>query len=528
MTAALFLRQRALLFALFILCLPATARADPDPRGKERHVVIIVWDGMRPDSVSERHTPALWKLAREGVTFRHHHAAYLSATVVNGTAIATGCYPSHSGVFANYVFRPEIDPAKFIDAGNPPIVRRGDDLTNGKYLAIPTTAEILHRAGKRTAIAGTKYVTVLHDRRASADNVATRNSFVLFQGTTLPNEAIDLFTKALGPFPGLNDPYADDWTTKALVEVMWKDVVPEYSLLWLREPDYTQHKSAPGSPPSIAAIESADKHLNKVLAKLEKKGVRDKTDVFVVSDHGFSTIERSIDLLSQLNRAGFRAATQFTAQPKKGDIMVVGNGGTVLFYVIGHDAEVTQRLVGWLQQTDFAGVIFAREKIDGTFGLDLAKIDLPTAPDVVMAFRSSDKPNQFGVSGMIDADWNRKAGAGTHATLSSFDMHNMLIAAGPDFRRDMTDQLPTGNTDLAPTILRILGIPSPITFDGRILSEAMTGEAAGSPSVVTEAKEATRDFSAGKWRQYLQVSSVGPTIYFDEGNGSFTSNGAPR
>jgi len=47
--------------------------------------------------------------------------------------------------------------------------------------------------------------------------------------------------------------------------------------------------------------------------------------------------------------------------------MIVGNGGAVLFYVIGHDAAVTRRLVEFLQQPDFAGVIFTREPMDGTF-----------------------------------------------------------------------------------------------------------------------------------------------------------------
>ena len=56
-----------------------------------------------------------------------------------------------------------------------------------------------------------------------------------------------------------------------------------------------------------------------------------------------------------------------------------------------------------------------------------------------------DSKNQFNVPGMIDADWQRAAGKGTHATLSRFDMHNTLIAAGPDFKRDQTDDLPSGN-----------------------------------------------------------------------------------
>src|SRR5438046_8271255 len=145
--------------------------------------------------------------------------------------------------------------------------------------------------------------------------------------------------------------------------------------------------------------------------------------------------------------------------------MLVGNGGTVLFYVQCHDAEITSRLVEFLQQTDFAGVIFTKGPMQGTFSLDQAKIDSHHAPDVVMAFRWSDSKNQFGIPGMTDADWQRAAGKGTHATLSRFDVHNMLIAAGPDFKRGELDDLHTGNTDLAPTILQILGIKPPIKMD---------------------------------------------------------------
>ena len=140
-----------------------------------------------------------------------------------------------------------------------------------------------------------------------------------------------------------------------------------------------------------------------------------------------------------------------------------------------------------------------------------------------MAFRWNEEKNQFGVPGMIDADWQRGAGKGTHATLSRFDMHNTLIAAGPDFRRGEIDDLPTGNVDLAPTILRILGIAVPQQLDGRILSEAMLkGE---TPALKPETKtiEATKDFGSRLWRQTLKISQVGSTIYLDEGNGEFSA-----
>ena len=159
--------------------------------------------------------------------------------------------------------------------------------------------------------------------------------------------------------------------------------------------------------------------------------------------------------------------------------------------------------------------------MEGTFTLDQGKIDNAHAPDVELAFRWNDSKNQVGVPGMIDADWQRDAGEGTHATLSKFDMHNTLIAAGPDFRRGENDDSPSGNVDLAPTIARILGTVSAEKMDGRVLSEAMTGEAVKLPAPKTHTLEAAHNFSDGNWKQYLRVTELGGTTYLDEGNGEF-------
>jgi arylsulfatase A-like enzyme len=495
----------------------AVAAETPKP---ERHVVVVVWDGMRPDFVSQENTPALWKLANEGVVFRNHHAVYPSATNVNGTAIATGVYPGHSGLIANHDYRPEIDSRKSLDVEIPAVMEKGDELSGGKYISIPTIAEIVQRAGGRTAIAAAKTVGLLLDRQVDPGHA--KNCITLFAGKSRPREALNPIVGALGPFPPFGQ-YAegDKWTTKALTELLWKDGVPAFSLLWLGEPDLTQHGSAPGAQPALAAIKSSDENLAVVLSALDRQGGRKTTDVFVVSDHGFSTIERSVDVRKILNDAGWKAKTEFSDEPKPGDIMLVGNGGSILIYVIGHNATITGQLVELLQRSDFAGVIFMREPLPGTFRLDQAKIGSRGAPDVVMAFRWNEKKNQFGIPGMIDADWQRGAGKGTHATLSRFDMHNTLIAAGPDFRRGYANELPSGNVDLAPTILHILGITPPQSADGRILSEAMVNKDAVMLKPETKIIETTKDFPSGTWRQSLQISRVGSTEYLDEGNGRF-------
>ena len=503
-------RARLCLFSIFFVALLNETAVAAD-----KHVVLVVWDGMRPDFVTEQNTPTLWNLARSGVTFRNHHPVYPSATIVNGTALVTGDYPNRDGILANHLYRPDITNRRSIDVETAPVVRKGDEVSNGKYLGAPTVVELLHERGEKTAIATAKTVGFLFDRRGDG-----RRGQHIFAGESLQPDAVQSVVKSLGQFPPATQAAErDSWTTKALTDFMWRDGVPKFSLLWLSEPDDTQHKTAPGAPAALAAIKSSDENLARVLKALEKYNARSTTDIFVVSDHGFSTISREIDVPKILRDAGFDAVTEFASEPKPGQIMLSGNGGSVLFYVIGHDISTTQRLVEFLQRTDFAGVIFSHPGFEGTFPPDAAKIESEHAADVVMAFRWTADRNQFGIPGMIDADWQRAAGKGTHATLSRFDMHNTLITAGPDFQNGLTSDLPSGNVDLTPTILSILGIKPTAAMDGRVLAEAMKNPA--DLTRKTQTIEATKKFPTGTWHQSLTTSQVGATIYYDEGGGGF-------
>jgi arylsulfatase A-like enzyme len=524
-----------LVLASLVCALPTAWGAALEPSGENRqdrpasakatvgkHAVLVVWDGMRPDFVSEQNTPTLWKLAQGGVTFRNHHSVYLSATNVNGTALATGDYPGHSGLIANREFRPKIDNRKPIDVDDPATIRKGDDISNAKYLAVPALSAILEANGRKTVVAAAKRVGLLHDRHRESGQ---SRDITVSEGNSIPSDAVTTIAKALGQFPSLEKnefAKSDAWTTKALTDFLWKDGVPDFSVLWLCEPDATEHKTAPGAPAALAAIKSSDTNLGLVLDALDRYHVLTTTDVFVVSDHGFSTIEHSVDLRKILKTAGFDVVTEFANEPKSGQIMMIGNGGSVSFYVIGHDADTVGRLVEFLQQTDFAGVIFAKQSIEGTFTLDQAKIDSADAPDVVMSFRWNENKNQFDAPGMIDADWQRAAGKGTHATLSRFDMHNMLIASGPDFQKGLTSDVASGNIDLAPTILKIFEIKNAPRMDGRNLLDPIPA------SYEMHMFESKRVFPNGTWKQNLKVSHVGPTIYLDEGDGAFLPNEPAR
>jgi arylsulfatase A-like enzyme len=513
---------------LLLACLlPATILSETKSTPAQRHVVVIVWDGMRPDFVTESNTPALWKLAHEGVTFRRHHSVYPTATNVNGAAIATGVYPNRNSLLANREYRPQINPREAVENGTPATIKKGDEVSGGKYLTSPTIAEIVRAAGLRSAVAGTKSVALLHDRQAEWTVGAAKDSVTRFAAAPMPGSVREETVRLLGPLlteATNTSEQRNIYATRSLTEILWRDGVPAFSLLWLSEPDLSQHEDSPGAESSIAAIRNSDRNLALVLEGLSKRNARETTDVLVVSDHGFSTVERTIDVAAALRAAGFDAVTAFGETPKSGQVMVVGNGGTILFYVIEHNVAVTTRLVEWLQRSDFAGVIFAREKREGTFPFDSVRANTADGPDVMVATRWNAKPNRFGVPGQIMTDSRSGADKGSHVTLSEFDVHNTLVAAGPDFRHGLMNEAPSSNVDLAPTVLHLLGLEAPAKFDGRVLSEALNEANSATVKTTTEISESQRKFPDGEWRQHLRISRLGDSTYVDEGNGAFEAH----
>lgn len=517
---------RILLASLLLLATSAPALEPP-----RRQVVLVVWDGMRPDFITAENTPNLQALANRGVFFEKHHPAYPSSTEVNGTALATGAHPARSGVMANREFRPQVDPANAFATEDRNAFQRFDAVSGGKYLAVATVAEIVQRAGLRTAIAGTKGVNVLHDRgagRGAETKPPSINIFTEWGGIqretvsgSVPATALAELIAARGEIPHkVTNPNVEQdlWTTRTLVEHFWREGVPAFSVLWLSEPDYTQHSHGPGSPEALAALRSSDANLGRVLEALREKKVFEQTDVLVVSDHGFSNVERAVNTADELRAAGFKLRREWPAPRTKGEVLLVGLGGSVSLYVEGRDESVMRGLIEFLQTTDWCGPIFSRLEVEGTFPLSAVRIDAPNAPDIVFAMRWSDGKDARGVPGLLTADGSRKR-AGTHASLSRFDQRNTLVAAGPSFQKGKRSQVASGNIDVAPTILHILGLKHPDGTDGRVLLESLDNvDLVALPQAKTERKEATRVTPKGTWKQYLQTTTVNGSVYFDEGN----------
>ncbi len=177
-------------------------------------------------------------------------------------------------------------------------------------------------------------MALLHDRKVRGDD--SKNP-VWFADGCLPPSRLAALTNQLGRFPAPVSPNVgrDQWAARCLTESFWLGAMPRYSVLWLSEPDYSQHQHGPGSPEALAAIRSCDDRLAMVLQALERRGVRAETEFIVVSDHGFSTIGANCDLGEARRAAGFNARAKWEQQPQANDVVVVSNGGSVQLYVTG-------------------------------------------------------------------------------------------------------------------------------------------------------------------------------------------------
>ena len=236
--------------------------------------------------------------------------------------------------------------------------------------------------------------------------------------------------------------------------------------------------------------------------------------MLVASDHGYSTISEVIDIEAALREAGFPTGGE------PGGVAVAPNGGSVLFYAASDTAATAGRLAEWLTAQPWCGALMASDAagdIPGTLPAGLVGLEGPRAPCLAMSFRWDSTINHAGFAGHAYST-NLAPGLGQHGSMSRHETRNVLFARGPDFKQSATITTPTGNVDLAPTILRLLSLLGGEAMHGRVLRETLRG----GPDAVdwqTATHKADRSTPAGRYRQTATVSQVNTTVYLDEGSG---------
>ena len=468
-------------------------------------VLIVVFDGLQPAQVRPELMPNLARFASEGVFFENHHPVFPSVTRINAASMVTGRYPGGHGLAANTMVARDYDPALVFSALEPVLAKI--KAATGQALLAPTLADILASHGlEYTAIGvGTSGNAYVHNPNADGVGGAT-----IHPDFTLPYPLHKRLVTKFGAWPGETSPNTPrfDHAVRILTEHILPERSPAVALIWSSEPDKAQHAAGVGSEASDRAIREADERFGRIIGWIESNSQTQEVDVMVVSDHGYSTIQETVDVEWYVRSAEF----------SKKDVLVAPNGGSVLFYC--RDMDTTDRLAAWLMAQPWCGALLASEtvgEIEGTLPMSLSGGDGPRAPELAMSLGWDSRSNGAGYAGFAHSTGGAP-GLGQHGSMSRHEMRNVLIARGPKFRRLSRVTSPTGNVDIAPTVLRLLGLPIPDDMDGRVLVEAL----AGGPDSIEWASttvSAERTLEDRMYCQQARVSKVGTTTYLDEGNG---------
>ena len=465
---------------------------------RERRVVIVVWDGLRPDLIVPEATPTLAAMAASGTWVRDSYCAYPSETRVNATTLATGCHPGRHGIVGNKLYVPDVDPHG--------AVVTGDDATltaiaerDPPLVAVPSLGDYLAEAGKSV-------VVVSSGSPGSAWLSNPRFQDHLYNRALVRPAAAQAAAAQLGPVPPDSHPATGqlDWQARVCTEHVWPTLRPDVTICWLTDPDHTQHRCGLGAPQSLAALRGCDAVFGRLLGSLDTLGWRDHTNVIVTSDHGFTTRrpQYEIDPIAAL----------------ASDDVIVSSGA---IYLTSESTDRAAAIVQTLQDHPAVGAIFAAD--DGPAAERPGTMPLSMAwggrlhrrrPDIQCSPVWWDDTNEYGVPGYAAGP----AGAG-HGSTSPRDLRNTLILAGPDVRSGTTSDVPAGLIDVAPTVLAMLGLPVPATMDGRVLTEALrpgvvAGATAPTPAPQSETASASAAMTTGgSYRQWLRRVRVGRTWY---------------
>jgi hypothetical protein len=559
-----------LLTAIIAVALPVAAWAQAHGRG--RIFVLMVWDGLRPDFVTRSDTPALYALTREGVLFDRQHAQFPTVTMVNAAALATGTPPSVTGILGDTMY---LGPALEARGVNPagtaleqfasaPMrledTRRLSELNGsgafkGDLLGIDSVVQEIGREGGYTAVIGKQGPAFLFDDRVltvtrGKDERGRPHADFMFatDDAAAPPAVAERFFAGLPPASriGVSDEKVDDYFTSVATERALpraRDAAaagrPALVVLWLHNPDITEHRAGLGTLHAIQALHDADFNLAAVRRAIRKLGIEDRTDLMVVSDHGFATIRLRVNLAGLLVEAGLKKSMV------SNDVIVAPNGGSDLVYLSRAIFKTTaavrdrlQKIVDFAEAQEWCGPIFSREPapedpsprrrrrhaplpgpylgwINGTFTEGVVDALSPSrSPDLIVSFAevpdlnnrtftgptepafslgvkgqqsvpNKSQPLVHPVKGLVYADvgeangWT--TGMGMHGSAGVREIHNFCAAAGPDFKHRFRDTTPTGNVDVTPTIEQVLGVmpnvgPHGARPAGRVMTEALAGQ----------------------------------------------------
>ena len=245
----------ALLILLGTTSVLASCSPDGEPEAFEPILLLVSLDGFRWDYLQRGQTPNLTRLAERGVRSERLIPVFPSKTFPNHYSIVTGLYPEHHGIVANTMYDPVLN-ARFRMSDRQAV---GDERWWGGE-PIWVTAE---KQGLLTAP-------------------------FFWVGSEAPIQ---------GFRPTYWQRFDDDFPNSERVDqvLAWLDLPsderPSFLTLYFSDVDTAAHDHDPDSAPEVAAaVREVDNALGRLLSGLDDRGLSDRVNIIVVSDHGMTAL----------------------------------------------------------------------------------------------------------------------------------------------------------------------------------------------------------------------------------------------
>lgn len=428
---------------------------------KEASTLLVTFDGLRRDRATAELMPNLAAFMKLGTNFINSRSIFPSETRVAVTSTVTGVPPRDHGLVANqYVHNSAVQGRVFQTADYKDLMA-ADAI--GQLIDVPSLGERLAAAGKVMAVVSTASpgATWMMNHKA---RVIGHPVFSVYGEPISTPDLHRAAVETFGPVPGGATPNTArvDYACSVLMDIVYPERSPDLCILWMSDPDITSHSFGVNGAETETAQRTADAAFGRIVEWW--RAGKGPENLVVMSDHGQITGER---------QAG--VAEHF---PQFVDRISVGSFNGL--YLDDQTPEALAALVRQISEQPWCGLIFAEtpdgQPIEGA--LPWSAVSHGHARGATVGFTLRATPPATGDANLKDKCLfaaHIRPGGGMHGGLNRGELSTVLAAAGPAFVAGMVSDIPCWLPDIAPTLLRVLGLPADGTT-GRVLTEALAGD----------------------------------------------------
>lgn len=426
-------------------------------------VLVVSSDAMVGEDLAlYRQTSSYRRLFAGGAEVRQVRSIYPSLTLPAHVTMMTGMYPDRHGIVSNTLLTPGTVPAPWHWEYGP--IRCDTVFKAAKQAGRTTAAVFWPVTGSNPDI---DYL--LADNWPYSPGDTLEKAFCR-TGATPAVMQIVARHKSIYEHCQQKHPERDRFGIRCACDFI-RQFQPDLMLLHPANIDAVRHTQGMFGPHIGRAVQELDDWMNELADALDDAGVREQTNVFLVSDHGQRNFTRYLSLNVELARAGL-IRLDGDGKVQSWDAWCMTNGMSALIYLRDpQDTALYGRVYALLQQLQASGLygfshLYTAEQAQKAhrLGGDFAFVvetdgytsfgDWCTGP----AVRAAEQPDYH-------------CARGDHGYLPDYGPQPILLAHGPDIRPGAVLEQ-ARLVDEAPTYAQILGGTLAGT-DGHVLEELL-------------------------------------------------------